>query len=397
MTQGRGRLRILTVNILVVLASCGFSLLILEAAVRVFYRPVETHVTTFRLKTSSYYQPDDVLGWRPRKDITGVQKAPGNPDTIFHTNSRGLRGREHSLEKRPGQVRLVVLGDSFAWGFGVNDGEIFTDVLETLLPNTEVINLGVTAYATRQEVQYFRDEGVIYSPDIVVLAFCLNDIYETTPAIEPGGALRASPLKQLLAQYSYLYQFTRDRINTNKSLVRALVKVGLKEGLAGFEELDPNLMLALKQYPIKLQRALEQVQSEILALRRLVEARHARLVVALLPSHESVNRTMFLQSIAYTVFDETDFDLERAYRVMVEFCERENIEVINPYPVFIREQKTATKSLYLVNDVHFSPEGHALFAKQIAEYLLQRGKRIATDERAYADPRSASAIRPPRK
>ena len=43
------------------------------------------------------------------------------------------------------------------------------------MANTEVLNFGVSGYNTQQEVETLREKGLRYSPDLVVLAVCVND------------------------------------------------------------------------------------------------------------------------------------------------------------------------------------------------------------------------------
>ena len=73
-----------------------------------------------------------------------------------------------------------MLGDSFTWGYGVADDEVFTEVLEHNLAERgtrcEVINTGVSGWGTDQEYLFLTDEGFKYEPDLVVVAFFLfND------------------------------------------------------------------------------------------------------------------------------------------------------------------------------------------------------------------------------
>ena len=126
-------------------------------------------------KNGHRYIYDELLGWRniPNWNSTTF----GRTLTI---NSKGLRDREYAYEKPPGVKRILVLGDSYAWGYGVADGEIFTEQLEAALEGEavkwEVINTGVSGWSTDQQYLFLRDEGLKYSPDVVLLAFCVaND------------------------------------------------------------------------------------------------------------------------------------------------------------------------------------------------------------------------------
>src|SRR5262245_37239524 len=97
------------------------------------------------------------------------------------SNSLGFRDREHSLEKPPGVYRIVVIGDSITMGLQIDDHteDVYTNVLESALTrggrDVEVINLGVSGYNTQQEVHTLADKGIQFRPDLVILAYCIND------------------------------------------------------------------------------------------------------------------------------------------------------------------------------------------------------------------------------
>src|SRR5262249_30227954 len=270
--RGSGTLKIV-VGVLSVLLTLGF----VETLVR-FLLPPEPSATLdeFRLTSSRYYERHEVVSWLPAKDVAGAHRLAGSFDSTFRTNSRGLRDREHAFQKPPSVTRIVVLGDSFTWGWGVNDDEVYPAVIESLLKGVEVINLGVTAFGTRQEINYLKLEGLRYQPDTVIVGLCLNDIYDIPP-LEPANPPRArpNPLVQtspigklkLWLNHLRLYQLTRRAIDTNKTLVKLLVALGVKDGLHGFDDLDPNLMPALRTYPPQLETAFERTKAELLELR----------------------------------------------------------------------------------------------------------------------------------
>lgn len=117
------------------------------------------------------YSPN--RGWAI-KPLLRDRETYGKP---LNTNSRGLRGRsEYSYSRVPGKHRILVLGDSFSFGEEVGDRETFSSYLERLLPNTEVINLGVHGYGHDQMLLYLREEGLKYKPDIILLGFLYYDL-----------------------------------------------------------------------------------------------------------------------------------------------------------------------------------------------------------------------------
>ncbi|MEA2627001.1 MAG: hypothetical protein QOD06_3046 [Candidatus Binatota bacterium] len=102
----------------------------------------------------------------------------GAPATI---NSYGIRDAERPVEKRPGVFRIVGLGDSHMFGWGVPREETFLTQLESLVERTrpggvEVWNLAVPGYNTVQEVQTFAETRDELDADAVILNWVANDM-----------------------------------------------------------------------------------------------------------------------------------------------------------------------------------------------------------------------------
>jgi len=95
-------------------------------------------------------------------------------------NALGFRDRERDVSKGAGMRRVLVLGDSVAWGWGVNDGERFSDRLEQQLgPGVEVLNLAVPGYGSDQSLWNLEQRGWDFDPDLVLYCFVINDILES--------------------------------------------------------------------------------------------------------------------------------------------------------------------------------------------------------------------------
>lgn len=104
-------------------------------------------------------------------------------------NERGLRDRP-ILPKADGEYRILALGDSVTFGWGVDQGKTFAARLESLLPSrlhrpVRVINSGVGGYNTVQEVTYFKRDGIALKPDLVLLTYVQNDIEVTKGPFDP--------------------------------------------------------------------------------------------------------------------------------------------------------------------------------------------------------------------
>jgi hypothetical protein len=162
----RGRL----VNLGLLLASTATALLLSELVVRLLgWTPM--YVSPER---DRYWRYDALLGWAHLPGQEGVLETP-QFRTSVHINRQGLRDREHLYERPSGVKRVLVLGDSFAWGYGVEAEERFSQRLESSL-GVEVINAAVSGYSTDQELLWLRAEGIKYEVDFILLELAGNDI-----------------------------------------------------------------------------------------------------------------------------------------------------------------------------------------------------------------------------
>jgi hypothetical protein len=115
--------------------------------------------------TVKQYDPE--LGWSLVPDSGGVSEATGRR-VEYRINSHGFRGREYDFRKEPGVVRVVLLGDSNTFGYGVPIDRHFSTLLEGYYENLEVINLGVSGYGIDQELLMLQSKGIHYAPDVVI-------------------------------------------------------------------------------------------------------------------------------------------------------------------------------------------------------------------------------------
>ena len=361
--------------------------LIVEGGLRMVWQRVEQPTVMQGLEGAKYYQKDPELRFLPKPNISGVH---AGFNAAFTTNERGLRGADShfTVPKPPGIRRVVVLGDSFAWGYGVGDNEIFTEILESRLPDVEVVNLGAISFNLRDEFRYLKREGMRYEPDVVLLAICQNDIREHADPVDErvakrleqftahsavahaGVAAGLRPVKEFLRDHSYLYAFAQQTINSNKTLTRAAVRIGLKEEYAGFDKLDVSLHASLVEYPQQVERAMRQYRSDLLQLDAYLRQRNVQLLVVLIPALQSVNPQALDASIAYTVYDREDFDADKPYRLIEQLAVEHGIQVVNPLET-VRGCAGRGEELYLPNDMHFNAAGHRVFADAIEPALAR--------------------------
>ena len=171
-------MRKLLQNLALTFFSILFTLALLEGAARIL-----------KLGTGLFWQPDPQLGWVNIPNASGWESCYGECEIRVTINSQGLRDREIPYENESGSKRILMLGDSTTAAMQVTLEDTFVKQLESNLNESdgswEVINGGVNAYGTDNELLFYRLEGEKYDPDIVFLNMYLaNDVYNNHPTLE---------------------------------------------------------------------------------------------------------------------------------------------------------------------------------------------------------------------
>lgn len=162
---------------------------------------------------------DRTKGWvsKPNAEIEVLN---GDSLLTYSINKSGLRGEQiYPYKRTPGKFRVLMIGDSFTFGEGVNNKETFSHYLQEMLPEAEVINLGVHGYGHDQILIHLQEEGVKYQPDLVVLGFVDADMernrmnfrdYAKPKFVLKGGDLKLTnspvPSPEELLKWDWLRQ-----------------------------------------------------------------------------------------------------------------------------------------------------------------------------------------------
>ncbi|MFH1865889.1 MAG: GDSL-type esterase/lipase family protein, partial [Candidatus Eisenbacteria bacterium] len=150
----------------------------------------------------------------------------------FFINGQGFRDtREFSYEKPEGELRVLVLGDSFTVGYESAQDKTYAAILERYLDGqelpAEIINAGMSGSSTAEALILLEQEGVKYGPDVVVLGYYTNDLDDNlktdlyrlvdgelvvnrtdyVPAIRVRNFLNSFGLYRFLSEHSYLHNY----------------------------------------------------------------------------------------------------------------------------------------------------------------------------------------------
>ncbi len=179
-------------------------LVLVEVVARVAFAPAIGH-------TFGPYKPgDDCFLADP--DVGYVLR----PLVCGH-NSLGFAGPELS-EKSEDVTRVAILGDSIVIQ------SFFVDILDRVLPARldrpmEFVNMGVSGYTTEEEAALLRKWGQTVQPDLVIVAFCVNDYSMTPLYVEIDGKMREVrkdlipmvSLSPFLFRHSAMYRLWAER------------------------------------------------------------------------------------------------------------------------------------------------------------------------------------------
>ncbi len=107
----------------------------------------------------------------------------------MRTNALGFRGPTQSQQKQDGVYRVLVLGDSVAFGWGVDEEVTFLRRFEAEWNanherKIEICNAGCLVYDTTQQWALLRDQGLALQPDLVLLVYVVNDIEPSRDIVE---------------------------------------------------------------------------------------------------------------------------------------------------------------------------------------------------------------------
>jgi len=323
-------------------------------------------------EVTAAFQYDARWGWR---FIPGASGEHSDLDFAVHyqINSHGLRQPEVQYEKPPGVFRILVLGDSFTEGYGVEAEQSYPFRLGELLRgdglHVEVINAGLRGTSSDQHLLFLLEEGLRYTPDLVLLGFVRGDenntpvagymgariyfkpYFKQTPAgLELQGlpvpppdlsAIRGDawePVKKLLRPTA-LYRWTQTTLlgsGLRKSLAGAgLVKTSTPS--AAERNTGPGLLYGADAWQVT-----EQL---LIRIKAATEAQGGQFALFLVAGDESYARQ--LQDIAGR-------------------CGTPFLDVAN-HPAF--QQAVARGDFRLIHDGHWNARGHAAAAKMLRTFL----------------------------
>lgn len=281
-------------------------------------------------------------------------------NVTYKINSLGLRDKEYYPKKPDNTYRILILGDSFTEGWGVEQEQSYPKQLEQMLKEkvtgkkVEVINAGVASYSPVLEYLYLKEKGLQLNPDLVILAFDMTDFLEDlgfskqTTFDETGKPLSVKPQ---LPAYQKVY------LNNLKANTANISYHGLSSFLQKHFAL---LRTILSQKPNKLdpsglfwpnEQEWSMVNKNLLLVKDLLVQNNTKFLLVTYPYQDQLKDQRLLNPL----------------QKLATFASENNIDFLDVTSDF---KNYNTQDLYIKNDVHFSPKGYEILSSSLAKYLL---------------------------
>lgn len=400
-----------------------YSLIVLSGSIISCLFMLEFFIADYFIDRTSdiyFHKFDPVLGWKPESGSYEFKPQNSMKKHTIYINKFGLRNREIGMLKKKHTTRIIVLGDSFTFGMRVDNKDLFTTRLEKILNEEvegdthteyEVINAGVPAYGTGQELlimRYLAEQGIV--GDIYLLMMFNNDIFDnmrllrnnlavyapsfvldengSTPILkhlpkkvevngnnnttkESDGDDIVSKMIEAISNLKTV-RFLEDRLGTLLQTRPAIVNILMKLGIKIESPEMPATIIGWYHNDI-FHKGLPLLKALVSEIKQEAINKKAKLMVALIPSpidiYPDIYRPILQRAFpGEKMVAEWLNDPERPQRITVELCNALEIPMLDLYAVLYKNNK---RNFYIYRDGHFNEAGHAIVAESIVKFIQQ--------------------------
>jgi len=346
----------LVANILLSIFTIFLLILILEVSLRPFVIKDKNTKTTIFIR-------DNALGWRLRPDFEDIWGG-----VKVKINGKGLRGPELDYDKPADVFRILYLGDSITFGYVLKSYEqtfpyLIEDILEDrFVREIETINAGVGGYSPWQEYIYLSREGIKYNPDLVVVAFVLNDVTEKFGLVRFGGTGEGFQLSKTSIAFDRLSSKSNIMYLAKKISARIRFGSDIQKGAIERETLDVESLVYYPDRP-EIKRAWKITLENLGRIFDFCKNRDIPIILVVFP---------------FTFqFDEVN-TLSTPQTILNQYAVGHEIPMIDLLPILsdrIKEKGAKPEDYFLDLD-HLSPAGSKDVAQIIADFI--QNKRLIT-------------------
>jgi len=365
---------------LLLISSLLLVLIVSETVLRIYYPQIRNEKKGFEY--------NKLLGWTqgPNKKLY-ISLTGDGISRLIETNSYGFRDDEFVVKGN--EKRIMVLGDSFVSNYAVDKKDVFTEVMESRMKNTTVMNLGVNAYSNVQEYLLLKQMIYELKPDLIVLMIYIrNDFYENTgvdfgTSLRPGAVLNENTSEVILLptpdfqsigtseksfwriyRKSHLYQLLTKRLRQLQyNLERARQTI-----YRPTKDIPPELYLCRKELTAEVKYLYKLMEQLLLMIAKFADEHNTQIVFVVAPSMVQVEDELWLSILETYKERSEDYDISQPNKGLVKFAKNNSLHMLDLLP-YLRLEYAKGIALYNRKEQHWNEAGNLMVANALINYL----------------------------
>jgi len=304
---------------------------------------------------------------------------------VQRVNNIGVRGRDISRKNEENTYRILMLGDSFTMGKGVREEDTFSVILEKSLVveeaespvrKIEVINAGVDSYTPLLSFLLLEHYLNGLEQDLLVLSLDMSDLiqevaYRKLARYDENGKIMGvigekksgitEPISRWIDRNLYITRLVFFYVK-KRSKDTETIAVEDTVRRASFELLKHTLADDGQDRTDQWQNIFES----ILRIKEYCDTHDSEFLLATYPwGHQvsdkewSTQRSLFIPPNAEIS--------DRSVHKIRDFADENRVDFINAFAAF--RQYRGPEPLYFDNDMHWTPAGHRIMAKELERFI----------------------------
>lgn len=339
----------------------GCVLLVLLAGLAEAY--LQIRWTPPRSLTTPAFWDHPLYGSGPCPGLSGRQVTT-EYNTNFVHNRLGMRGPLPNIgPKEPGERRLLILGDSHAYGLGCEEGSTFADHLRRSWGESAVANAGSNGYGTRESLAVLHHFGAEWEPNVVLLVFFWNDLEDNLKHSTPSFQLGANGVERLDAvpdDIAPLALQTPVQIGVRGDSGLRL-RAFLKDGLRGLRYRTLGIRPRSIQTQAQKDAAWQTTAEYLTLIHHRCNELGAQLFVAVLPDQAQVDPALEIKNITPLHYEVQD--------LVFDWASEQGTPIVDLLPDLIAAQERTQAPLYHYADKHLTAPGHEVVGATLVQAL----------------------------
>ena len=363
-------------NFAALLISILVGLIIGEFIIRLFFPQVISPV--------QFFYDSKLGGMVPVPNQKGFKSHPREYYYEYQNNEIGMRDTRQLNDYKKYSYKILAIGDSFTYGWGVNDEETFCKLLEKKInkDSVAVLNAGASGSGTDYALRFFQVRAPELSPKVVLYFYYENDYVDNSEnryytinqdSIVPTVVNAATNLNAIqknklanskiynwFASHSHLFNMIRTQVGIiwNKKVKQENQnqQAMLQRARTDNQSVPPNTTKSIEKSKVtNYQFYPTYVYLKVLA--KNVEKSGGKFYTFFIPSNKSIIEYQNSGTMSHE-------------KVIIDFCKANNIKVYS-FKDVIMKHKDPFGAYYYPTDLHWNKDGNKLAADYLYQVLNQ--------------------------